>query len=743
MRRQWWPRGGAFVPALCALLLAGASPAAAQRFQGDTVEVLSIAFQGARQVPVELLRTAIQTVPTRCVSVALQPLCWLGVSKDRHYLDMRALAADAVRLRIFYYQRGFREARIELDTVRAGSGMHVRFRVTEGQPIVVHTVRVDGAADVDGIARALPIQPGRPFSVVEFESTRDTLTARLANRGFASAYVLANYDIPAGEYQVDVAYQLDRGVPTRFGAIEISGIDRVSRDVVERMLTFRAGDPYSRQALIRSQRNLFGLEVFRHAEITTPRASDTDSVLAVRVQVNEGDLHRVRLGAGVSTTDYVNAEGRWTSRNFLGGGRRLELRGRVTHIVAEPLRFMRPPFESCADIYCDVAGSITADFSQPWLFGPQNSLGAGAFLERFTLPGVYVRSSRGGYASVRRAVTRTGSVTAMYRRELTRLESDGDLIFCAGFIACEDAEIDLLRTAHWLAPLSLGFVLDRSNSIFAPTRGFIVRLEAEHASELTGSQFGFSRVLADVTRYHDPVRGIVVAARLRPGMAWTYGEAPAGLHPQKRFFAGGPNSVRGFAQYRLGPRLLAVPDARVLARPAGGSVPGAGCTAQQISHGSCDVAAFAAAFPGQMRVQPVGGSVSLEGNLEIRYPIWGERLRGATFLDFGQVWRDRGDIDAGSVRFTPGLGVRYFSPIGPIRVDVGYNPGAAERLAVMTTTVCDARATPCGDIRADTDYDASDLGLRRDLRSLQPVVWDPYTSFMDRLQLHFSIGQAF
>jgi outer membrane protein assembly factor BamA len=73
-------------------------------------------------MPVELLRTAIITTPTRCTTVALQPLCWLGVSQDRQFLDTRALAADVFRLRVFYFQRGYREARVELDTRAHGRG---------------------------------------------------------------------------------------------------------------------------------------------------------------------------------------------------------------------------------------------------------------------------------------------------------------------------------------------------------------------------------------------------------------------------------------------------------------------------------------------------------------------------------------------------------------------------------------------------------------------------------------------
>lgn len=744
-RRRW--RHGLARLATAALfpLLAAPAAASAQR-NGEPVEVASVRFPGADQIPAALLATAIETVPTRCVSAALQPLCLFGLSKDRYFLDQRALAADVFRLRVFYYQRGFRQARVELDTVRGDAGMHVRFRIAEGRPVRVRSITVEGAEGVGrDITRNLPTRRGEPFSMVDFEATRDSLVGRLANLGYAAADALANYDIPDGGYDADVSFFMIPGPVTRFGRIEIVGADRVSPDVVERMLTFREGDLFSRQALLRSQRNVYGLEVFRHAEIVTPQRLDpTDSILPVRVQVNEGDLHRVRLGVGMSTSDYLNAEGRWTSRNFLGGGRRLELRGRVTNIVADPLRYIKPPFESCTGIYCDVAGSVAVDFAQPFFFGPQNTLATGLFLERFSLAGVYVRTTRGAYGSLTRSFGRAAASMG-YRPELTRLESDGDLIFCVNFVACEARDIDVLREPHRLAPLAFGFSVDRSNSIFSPTRGFIVRLDSEFAATPTGSEYAYARLLGDVSGYHEPFRGIVVAGRIRPGYARSLGEPGTGLglHPQKRFFAGGPNSVRGYAQYRLGPKLLTADAVGVLAQPVDGARPGAGCTAQSINDGSCDVSALAAAHPNVLDVRPVGGALMLEGNLELRYPIWGDRLRGATFLDFGQVWRDAGDVSASGLQFTPGLGIRYFSPVGPIRIDVGYNAGGAERLTVITTEVCDARQTPCGEIRSDVSYAPGDLANERRLRTLTPVQWQPHSSFTSRLQLHFSIGQAF
>jgi hypothetical protein len=179
-----------------------------------------------------------------------------------------------------------------------------------------------------------------------------------------------------------------------------------------------------------------------------------------------------------------------------------------------------------------------------------------------------------------------------------------------------------------------------------------------------------------------------------------------------------------------------------LAPPA--DLGGAGCSAQEINEGSCDARSLADSIPGEFQVQPVGGAVALEGNFELRFPVYGDRIRGAAFLDWGQVWSDPEDVDPGEVVWTPGLGIRYFSPIGPIRVDLGYYGGRGEDVTVLTTEVCVRTDDGCIDPLPGVDYSYTELEKTRTLRSLDlPVRWNRPASFLDRLQIHFSIGQAF
>jgi outer membrane protein assembly factor BamA len=729
-RLRRWGRGSCLV--IAAL---GLAPAAAAADPDARPEVLSIRFDGAVAFGARTLESAIVTRQSRCRSVLARPACLLGFARDRFHLDEDVLRADVLRLRLFYYQHGYRNARVQATTEPAGAdGVRIAFHIVEGAPVRVSSLSIDAPPTLPlaPLMARLPIASGEPFSTLAYEAARDTLALRLRNGGYPRAQVLASYLIPSDSPGiVHVAYELIPGSQYRFGPVRVRGNDRIAAGVVRRRLTFEPGDPYSQHELIESQRNLFGTRVFRHVDIRPELELAGDGVVPVTVHVSEGDLQSVRLGIGLNTADAVNAQGRWTSRNFLGGARRVEVSGRVANVFAEPLRAV-PLFDTGRDVYGRIAGGLALDFTQPWLWGPRNTGGAGVFIDRRSLPEVFVRTSRGGYLSFGRALDARTTVSLAYRPELTRLQADGDLLFCVSFVACAYEERAVLEQPHWIAPVGFNLVRDRSNSILAPSAGHILRLEAEVADRLTGSDFRHVRILAEATHYRSVHPGVVLASRLRPGWAVSLGEpgdsGALGLHPQKRFFAGGSNSVRGFPQYQLGSKVLTVDAAQVLVRPV--EEGGAGCSAETVNDGTCDASVLEShAF----RARPGGGAVLLEGNVELRFPLWGDKLRAATFLDFGQVWPADRPVALADLAWSPGVGVRYFSPIGPIRVDVGYHASPGERLPVITTEICRS-----GDERCVAGENTNTLRqLDRD------VFWTPRDSFLERFQIHLSIGQAF
>ena len=739
--------------ALAALLsLLVVSPGAAQDppKPAGVADLHHISFVGATAFSDAVLQTAILSTSSPCRYIGLLGLCFFG--RDRRDVDPIALQGDALRLRVFYYERGFREAKVTVDSTRDHGSMNVTFTIKEGRPVTVSSVSLGNLEEVDSVARVklllaladLPLRAGQPLSLIGSDAARDSLVNRLHNLGYGRSEVFTNYTIPRDSpYIAHFVYDLAPGNRVYLAAPNITNNDRVSKTVIRKMLAFRKGDLYTRDAILRSQRNLFGLEVFRNVDVHVDLDAPGDTVVP-HIDVVEGSLNRYRIGAGVSTSEYINAEGRWIARNFMGGARRLELRGRVTTVAAGALSVF-PGFDDANDPYDKPGGSLTADLTQPWFFDAANSFSSGVFVERRSIPNVFVRTSQGGYVAATRALSPISTITLGYRPERTRLDAE-DLIFCVNFTTCQAADIRILRDPHWLAPLTGTFARDGSNSLFAPNRGSIFRLESEYAAAATGSEFGYARLVAEFTNYRELTRGLVLATRVRPGWATSLNEPGRGLglHPQKRFFAGGPNSVRGFGQYQLGPSVLKI-DAlgNLLSADEASEFPG--CDAQTINAGTCDVQALARKAADKFEIHPVGGAAALEGSTELRFPVLSNRLQGALFVDFGQVWSEAKSLRLSDVVVTPGAGLRYFSAIGPIRVDLGYNTQGTRTLSVLTNKLCLKAEDPCtpDSIKPGVTYTKDQLQNSGTLTRLSDVAFGESRGFFDRIQLHFSIGQAF
>lgn len=727
---------------LCVFL---ATAAAAQR-----PEVVELRFRGNEAFNRSELASAIATRESQCRNPVYQLLllCWAGLGVEPAELDPRALEADAFRLKVYYYERGFREAEINADTTVVDSAeVRVTFRVQEGRPVRVDEVKIEGLPDALS-GRDLPIERGGLFDVVAYEATRDTLQSRLWNNGYVNGQVLVGYTIQ-GETpnRATVRYDVYAGTYARFGAVDVAGTNETSPELVHRMLAFDPGDEYDRSALLRSQRNLYGLQIFRHADVQTNTEAESDSVIPVSVRVAEGNMRRVRIGGGLNSVECANLEGQWSSRNFMGNGRRLSVRGRVGNLLIDRCGWLvNDEFRS----YEKPTGLLSVDFTQPWFFGPRNSVGIGLFAERQNVPNVFVRSALGGYLSLTRSFGNNTALTLAYRPELTALETDSELFFCVNFVACTFGAIEDLLAPHWLSPITLSFTMDRTDALFSPSDGFVVHFDMEHAASYTASDFAYSRFMAEGSKYLGERDGLILATRLRGGVGVPHdGSETLGLNPQKRFFAGGANSVRGFDQFRLGPTLLGIDAVPWLVQgdnPDTDVVDGGGCTQEEVNGGTCD----ASMLPERrFDVRPSGGEVMVEGNIELRFPLPAlGNLRGALFVDAGQVWQTAEDVQFSGIVATPGFGFRYQSPIGPIRLDVAFNTQQPQDLTVLTTKVesCNVDSSGCDKVLYREP--AAALRNTNDVVRLRPPVRfrneiESVGDFLNRFQLHFSIGQAF
>jgi outer membrane protein insertion porin family/translocation and assembly module TamA len=253
----------------------------------------------------------------------------------------------------------------------------------------------------------------------------------------------------------------------------------------------------------------------------------------------------------------------------------------------------------------------------------------------------------------------------------------------------------------------------------------------------------FNQLTGTFSGYASPASGVVLAARLRLGAVLGSSFAAEGsqrfVPPSERLYAGGPSTVRGFGQNELGPvAYLARSYADSLVALPGGAQ-------RRVFRATPD--------SGYARVVPLGGNSVLVGNLELRMrsAVFPELLQFTAFADAGKVAPDV-RLNLTGLRWTPGLGVRLSTPVGPLRLDVGYNPyalaaGAAYFDAPLDLAVAPLYCVSPGNIFLIEDQivDGRPVPVQSTGRQACPATFQPTRgrSFWRRLTPSFSIGQAF
>ncbi|HEX2779702.1 MAG TPA: BamA/TamA family outer membrane protein [Gemmatimonadaceae bacterium] len=727
---------------LGAVLLLTSATLAAQASdadQPDNPEIVKLTIRGVKAVEKGELQQSIATDESHCRGLILTPFCWISKSPAiyaHNYLDRTELRRDVLRIRVFYWKRGYREATVDTVITPKAGGVAVTFNVTEGPPTLVRKIAVGPETPVlsaKDIRTAMVLKTGKPLNLLQLDSSLVFLSDKLWERGYADAVVKTDtLVVDDSSHWADVSVLVEPRWKATIGEIRIAGNEQVSERTIRNSLAMHEGELYRRSEVVESQRNLYESQLFRHAAIVVPPQGD--SVKLIEVTVREAPLRDARISTGFNTVEFVQLEGRFRHYNFLGGARQLDLSGAIGNILAPQLN-ARWPFRNAftavqpgdLSAFERPTWQASADIRQPWFQNSRNTIGLGVFAHRRAQPPVYIDRGEGVSATFTREVTVRAPASATYRFEFTRIEA-GDLYFCVYYGVCDSPTISAQRKPQRLSPFSLTAQIDRTNEAFSPTRGVLGRFELEGAARYTGSDYGYARSDLDVATYRQ-IGGQrnVLALHVRAGIVRPIGGDA--LHPRKRFYAGGSQSVRGYGENQLGPRALTVPASKLATIY--------GCNVAQIT--SCDpnglvatpdlknggvVADTAHLKARDFTPRPLGGTSLVEGSVEYRFQVW-RQLGGAAFVDGGIVG-DAGlrNLANGNGAVTPGVGVRYRSPVGPIRVDIAFNPSIAEELPVYTER-------PVANGRAEL------VPLDKKYR------YQPATRFLDRLTFHFSIGEAF
>jgi outer membrane protein assembly factor BamA len=618
----------------------------------------------------------------------------------------------------------------------------VVFTVEEGPPTVVVSRDVVQEREVlsERVLRWARIpREGEPLDLIRLDSARVELQEMIEDRGHLDGVVRDTAEVDREARQARLRVSIEAGPRSVLESFDISGNDDVSDRTIQLGTVLREGRVIRRRDLVGARRSLYESNLFHEVSVDVP--AQPDSAKRVQIEVREAPPRLARVGGGFNTLEFIQVEGRYSDYNWLGGGRRLDARAAAGNLLADQLNAQGifrdvlpdiPPLEDDR-AFLRPTWQASLELQQPGFRAAENTLGAGIFAQRRLVPGVAVDQSFGGDISFTRLLRDRSPTTASYRVEVTRVQA-GELYFCVNYGLCDLPTIEAVRQPRRLSPVALSLVTNQADDVLDPTRGWRTRLDVEHASDLTWSQFHYHRASGAWARYFPGHMGRrVLGVRVRGGWVRPLGGTGDALgldlfegeilHPRKRFYAGGANSVRGYGENQLGPRILTVsPEA--LMDPNGED----GCTEAEIAAATCDPhVAPADAFV----ARPLGGTTLLEANVEYRFPLWRE-LRGAVFVDAGIVGgREAARVGEGAWAITPGIGARYATAVGPIRVDLGFRPRTVEELPVVTEVVAED-------------------GQPRIIRLETPRRWDPledasgfFGQLMGRLRLHVSIGQAF
>jgi len=586
--------------------------------EGPSTGVRSINFVGNHHFGDSTLRGTIETKESR----------WYRFLSTSDTYDPDRLTYDRELLRKFYLNEGYADFRVvsavaELTPDR--DGFVVTFTVDEGERYRFGKVDVNiTLKDLprDAVLPLLTVQPGEWYNAEGVEHSISVLTDALGNRGYAFVEVKPEITRNREERTLDVVFNVREGPQVYVERIDINGNVRTLDQVIRREFRLVEGDAFNTNKMQRSKERIKNLGFFKKIEVTNSPGSAPDRTI-ITVEAEEQSTGELSLGVGFSTSDGPLADVSIRERNFLGRGQDLRI-GTVLSFRSQQvdLSFTEPYFldkniAAGVDLF-EVKTSPTSNFFN----------GVTPAYVQFSYGGAL----RAGY-QISENLRQTWKYTAR-SDDITNVQSNASLF------------IQLQAGTHVTSEIGQVLLYDRRDNRLDPTGGYY----ASVGNDFAGAGFGvqYIRNKAEFGYYYSVAPEWVLSFTAEGGDIFGWGGQQVLL--QDRFFVGGDN-LRGFAPAGIGPRDKNTGDA-------------------------------------------LGGNKYYAGSLSLGVPLGLPKelgITGRVFTDFGSLWgNDQKNIvltpaqltatggvapviaDSTAIRATAGVGVSWKSPVGPIRLDLGY-----------------------------------------------------------------------
>lgn len=621
-------------------------------------EVEYVVHQGTRQKLEEIRITGNRYFNTDDLRehMRIEPV---GFGLPYGRFSSKILAGDLEALRTLYERNGFSDAEIT-SKLETPEGSERYFKVTvsirEGPQSRVGTFSIVGNRSFPQARLESFINGGRgqPFSPSVIASDGDNLLTFYFDEGFPHAKFQFNQTASADQQRLDVQYVLDEGLREYVAHSYVHGLEHTRRGVVNRELQFRDGAPLSQSELLDTQRRLYDLGVFNRAEVAVQNPDGQENQRNILVYLEEARRYALKIGLGAevgrfggSSKDRTNVQGK------------NEFSPDVSFQLTRLTMGGRPHTASVSGRFSTLQKRAGITYTAPRLFNhPRLEASARTFLDETR--DVRTFTARRAEGSLQFEEKRSKVTTLLSRYAYRRVTVDTDTL------KITPSEIPILARPVLVGMLNQTIIRDTRDNPAESHTGMFTSIDGGLAARQLASQTSFARLLLQNSSYHSVGSRLVFGRSTQFGVQSPFGKGrtvellPAEKgQPAERivtkeipiaehFFSGGGNSHRGFAVNQAGPR--------------------------DLSTGL-----------------PLGGNAVLLNSLELRFPIWRNSIGGVLFHDAGNVFTRTNDItlrqhqknreDFNYISHAVGFGLRYRTPVGPIRLDLGYNLNPTRFLA--------------------------------------------------------------
>ncbi len=673
--------------AIALVVLCGCNKIPQGRASVDDVTV-----RGANEVDAKDVEDKIATTPSEKFLGAFR-----GIIYEYSLFDRFVLQKDLARVEAFYRSKGYYDAHARAGRVFTKDEKHVEVEIVveEGPVTVVREVRVQGVeglrpevarAAIDGANAALV--KDEPFEEEKFTKAEGNIRSALADRGYAYVQVKSDAAVDIVQRKADAVFTVTPGPECKLGPVTIEGLGELPEKVIRRTLDLDEGDPFSQQRLIDAQQALLDLGVFASVAVepelvAPPRA---DAKVPIKVKVEPTRLRTIRLGGGIEfdalKTD-VHAIAGWESRNFLGGLRTFSVQFRPG-VVLYPTRVnnIEAPDKLLPE------ERLRLELRQPGFIEPRTN---GFIRPEFNVQGMFTDPNPPpnarvlGYAEARNAIGLDRTLWKLYGAISHNLQ----VAYPFMYVGARDPTLGLLIISYPELLTNFDFRDDRIH----PRKGIFIGNTLQFAGGPFGGQADDIKFQPDLRGYVPISKRVVFASRASVGFLFPRNYGQVVMNPQsvfdtseartrdyqltffRGFFSGGPTQNRGYPLRGISPQAIVpfiTPEllAQQLSTTCGGSS-GVDCRT------------------------PTGGFTLWEASAELRFDVNGP-LAFATFCDASDVSPQTADIRMKHLHLSCGGGARYDTPVGPIRLDVGYRIPGLQVIGGLTPDEKEPQTFPLG-----------------------------------------------